>query len=102
MFGLKSNKSEFGWELSCQKENCTKSFAFGGRSHCRCCIKAFCIDHIHTNNNVDKQSKLYKLCDDCNINNSNNNNAVTNNLNNLCVQNDNLVWVKGKQIFDDM
>ena len=119
MLGLVQKKSEFGWEFNCEKEGCTNSFAFGGRSHCRQCRKAFCQKHIHTNDNVDKKCKLFKMCENCkdrldsvdistiNLNDSSSNSSdvatsvVTNSSSNEDGEDDS-VWEKGKRLFNDM
>ena len=93
--------SEFGSEYNCEKDDCKKSFAFGGRSHCRQCRKAFCQKHIHTNNSVDKKSKFFKMCENCKNNNSNISTTAAVAPVDEDVENDS-VWGKGKKLFDDM
>ena len=62
---------------------------------CKCCNKIFNIDELHINDNVEKESEFYQLCDIC---------FAQNNMNESSSSADNCdsVWEKGKKFYDDM
>ena len=92
----------FGRKVFCHEAKCKKPIPFNGRNHCRNCGNLFCVDHIHVDKSVDRDSEVYKLCNNCYSVDTSTSTSAPNVNGGPIDKNCTSAWEKGKQLYKNM